>query len=120
MRRSGPISHRMKLALFIAAIALPAAPALAQIADPLVAHRSQIEQQRARTELQGITASVSALQTTQARQQLNDLVGGSRPVPYPAELAQTPASSPRCVDAQTRRLVPCPPLKPAAKSTTVR
>ena len=105
----------MKLALFVAALFLPAAPAVAQIADPMAAHRFQMEQQRARTELQGVTASVHTLQTTQARQQLNDLVGSSRPVPYPAELAQTPASSPRCVDAQTRRLMPCPPLKPAAK-----
>ena len=104
----------MKALLFIAAMALPAAPALAQVVDPLAAHRSQVEQQRARTELQGVTASVHSLQTSQARQQLNALVGAGQPVPYPSELAQTPASSPRCVDAETRRLVPCPPQKPAA------
>ena len=110
----------MRALFFIAAMALPASPALAQIADPLAAHRSQMEQQRARTELQAITASVHALQTTQARQQLNGLVAGSQPVPYPAEFAQTPASSPRCVDAQTRRLVPCPPLERTPKPATAR
>jgi hypothetical protein len=94
---------------------LPAAAAAAQVLDPLAAHRSQMEQVRARTELQGIAASVHSLQTAQARQQFHDVVGAGRAVPYPAELAQTPASSPRCIDTRLRRVVACPPLKPAAK-----
>lgn len=60
----------MKLALFITALALPATPALAQIADPLAAHRLQMEQLRARTEAQAATAATLRAQTLIAGQQL--------------------------------------------------
>ena len=93
--------------LLIAALAAVAAPAAAQTLDPLAAHRLQMEQIRARTELQGLTATVHAAQTGLARQQLqatvrrDPIVAASPPSDY------VPASSPRCDPRTVSAKTPC-------------
>ena len=98
-------------------------PAMAQTTafpgaiDPLAAQRFDMEQIRARTELQGLNASLHAAQTEAARQQLrdvvrNDPVGAARPEPV-----YVPASSPRCDPRTTSPANPCvvKPRRPAAR-----
>ena len=95
--------------LLIVAIAAVAAPAAAQTFDPLAVHRFQMEQARVRTELQGLNASVHALQSQASRQQLRPATPMVTPVPEPAYV---PASSPRCDPRTVTAENPCV-VKPA-------
>ena len=114
---------RVMRASLIAALALVAAPAAAQTSafpgavDPLAAQRFEMEQIRARTELQGLNAALHAAQTEAARQQLREAVRNDPVVAAPREPIYVPASSPRCDPRTTSRTNPCvvKPRQPAPR-----